>query len=40
VGFFFGRSASVDCFLQAWNLMQQDEVQAIVGNTFTRAVGR
>jgi hypothetical protein len=40
VGFFFGRSASIDCFLQAWNLLQHKEVQAIVRNTFTRAVGR
>jgi hypothetical protein len=40
VGFLFGRSASIDCFLQAWNLLQKHEVQAIVSNTFTRAVGR
>ena len=40
VGFLFGRSAPIDCFLQAWNLLQKKEVQAIARNTFTRAVGR
>jgi hypothetical protein len=40
LGFLFGRSASIDCFLQAWNILQNQEVQAIVRNIFTRAVGR
>jgi hypothetical protein len=40
VGLLFGRSASIDCFLQAWDLLQADTMQSIVKNTFARAVGR
>jgi hypothetical protein len=40
VNWFTGRSASLDCFLQAWNLLQANNAQTIVRNTITRAIGR
>ena len=48
IGIVFGRSASLDCFLQAWNPLQKSSaaglqggnMQYIVNNVFARAAGR
>lgn len=40
VGLLFGRSASLDCFMQAWRVLQGTQVQDIVANVFVRALGR
>lgn len=40
LGIIFGRSASLDCYLQAQKALQGDKQQQIVSNVFLRAVGR
>ena len=40
LGVLFGRSATMDCFLQAWEFLQDNTMQAVVKNIFARAVGR
>jgi hypothetical protein len=40
LGVLFGRSATIDCFLQAWHFLQGNTMQAVVKNILTRAVGR
>lgn len=39
-GVLFGRSASLDCFLQAWGLLQGNTERQIVSNVFARLVAR
>jgi hypothetical protein len=40
VGVLMGRAASLDCWLQAWGLLQGDTVQELVKNVVARAAGR
>jgi hypothetical protein len=40
VGLLFGRSASLDCFMQAWRVLQGRQEQEIVRNVFVRSLGR
>jgi len=39
-GVLFGRSASLDCFLQAWGLLQGNTERQIASNVFARTVAR
>jgi hypothetical protein len=40
LGIFFGRSASLDCFLQAHDILQAGHERDIISNVFARALGR
>jgi hypothetical protein len=40
LGIFFGRSASLDCFLQAHDILQAGHQRDIISNVFARALGR
>jgi hypothetical protein len=40
LGIVFGRSASLDCFLQAHDILQAGHQRDIILNVFARAIGR
>jgi hypothetical protein len=40
LGIAFGRSASLDCYLQANDILQADHKRDIISNVFARALGR
>jgi hypothetical protein len=40
LGIAFGRSASLDCYLQAHGILQADHKRDIISNVFARALGR